>query len=994
MQDYNEINKYIKRKYKKENFFVLNDPIKERVVLDYIEKKQLKITFYQLMGFDITRNHFFVREYTNEKPYSGYLTSGIKESIFENFNDLYIYVNGNIYEHSCFYGYQFTEDEIKKYKLDLASINMTSFSQRKINEYSFKKLHYQAKKATDDKIKRAEKIKKWFNELECPNSYEILLSYYKDFKRKFAVNEEIFYSILIAKFKDKIKDFILEFFCKVQFNRLYLTDLLVEYGSDIGQYILENFNQGYSSSSIQKYRRGFKKTIVYFEGKSVETKIGKAAFDNASQLYYVHIIFKVGDGLCYRNQYFLSFTDFVEFLDGDLSNCDLTYCKEPIEKINKFKINESTKMPMSSDFSEYKILKKYKDDKFFVYRKWLDANGEVIIRDEREFTYFADFAYFLNNDLSDADLIMCPNLKNLALLKNLNLENAKVTSDIAEILGIKVEMIPEGKYEAVEFNTSKKYELDTVEQFSLDRPDNFDYPYEISYVTDVHLIHRIMANKCKSQTDASFVLRNIIENFKKEACGIALIGGDIASDIHLYEKFIKGLEKCSGDFFITLGNHELWKHKGMRYEEIVSQYATLLDKPHIHFVHNNIFMCIDHLWEEIKSSVLINMTVEQIRESTRKADLIIFGGIAFAGFNNDFNANEGIYRDAISREEEIQHSKNFEDLYHTICAALDGKNVIVLTHMPFKDWTKDEYYHKGFVYVSGHSHKNFYLDDNDARVFADNQIGYKQKEVHLKKFRMNRGYNWFEDYKDGIYEITRDDYVEYYRGIKQAISFNRQYKKLLMLKREDVYLFLMENEKGNLCILNGGSMKKAPSNDINYFYENMVTYSKSMNLYLSKYFDYQKEIAKQIKSFGGYGTIHGSIIDIDFFNHIYINPLDGTITPYYAYSMVDKYVYKNLPSLLSANCSKLFLNLTESLKKQETNKYNLLVLNNDLEISDKHVYVESTEMYKVSWILKGLQLNTNHKIIRFWSDSVITDCSEELGKNLVSGLLTFEDKNE
>ena len=38
-----------------------------------------------------------------------------------------------------------------------------------------------------------------------------------------------------------------------------------------------------------------------------------------------------------------------------------------------------------------------------------------------------------------------------------------------------------------------------------------------------------------------------------------------------------------------------------------------------------------------------------------------------------------------------------------------------------------------------------------------------------------------------------------------------------------------------------------------------------------------KTISKEIRAFGGNGNIHGCIIDIDFFNHIYVNPFDGKI---------------------------------------------------------------------------------------------------------------------
>ena len=44
----------------------------------------------------------------------------------------------------------------------------------------------------------------------------------------------------------------------------------------------------------------------------------------------------------------------------------------------------------------------------------------------------------------------------------------------------------------------------------------------------------------------------------------------------------------------------------------------------------------------------------------------------------------------------------------------------------------------------------------------------------------------------------------------------------------------------------------------------------------------QKNISRIIQQLGGSGKIHGCIIDIDFFNHIYVNPSNGTVRAYCA----------------------------------------------------------------------------------------------------------------
>ena len=197
----------------------------------------------------------------------------------------------------------------------------------------------------------------------------------------------------------------------------------------------------------------------------------------------------------------------------------------------------------------------------------------------------------------------------------------------------------------------------------------------------------------------------------------------------------------------------------------------------------------------------------------------------------------------------------------------------------------------------------------------------------------------------------------------------------------------MQTPKGSMLILNGGSIKKAGKHTLDYFYENLVKYSKSVSLFLSKYDAYQKQVSSELKRIGADGTIHGSIVDIDFYNHLYLNPLDGTITPYFAYSMVDKYVYDNLPSLLKYERPKIYQNYQKLIEQKEDASNALIVRSSNLPVSKHKTYVGSTEMYKVSRILKGLQFTTKYNIVRLWNDAIVADASEENGRLIVSGII-------
>ena len=227
-------------------------------------------------------------------------------------------------------------------------------------------------------------------------------------------------------------------------------------------------------------------------------------------------------------------------------------------------------------------------------------------------------------------------------------------------------------------------------------------------------------------------------------------------------------------------------------------------------------------------------------------------------------------------------------------------------------------------------------------------------------------------YRDGIHEITKKNYVAFYRSIEERITFNRSFEKLFMIKKEEIYMFLMSGKKGKLLLLNGGSAKNVGNHPLEYFYQNLTKYAQTIKDVLARYESHQERIAKEVKILGGDGRIHGCIIDIDFYNHLYLNPLDYSITPYFAITMVDKYVYDNIPSLLKYECPRLYENY-ESKKHVRTKGEELSIYGRDLPISEARIPVASTEIYRISRLLKGLQFLTRHNIVRLWNDAVIGD---------------------
>lgn len=293
----------------------------------------------------------------------------------------------------------------------------------------------------------------------------------------------------------------------------------------------------------------------------------------------------------------------------------------------------------------------------------------------------------------------------------------------------------------------------------------------------------------------------------------------------------------------------------------------------------------------------------------------------------------------------------------------------------------------------------------------------------LKRFltaNMNTNFK-IDDYKDGIHDIAVDDYWTYLRNIDDDYKFKlrpvfKHTNYIKMIKRNGFVMFMSVSHKGSLCILNGARLKKADFSP-EYYFENLERYANSVVSMFSKYWETLYKISEQITSlkpdktvlrkrdYAKYvrecklknerplkfnewyelegktiklsGRVHGCIVDVDYYNHIYLNPYDGTIVPYRADSMYDKDVYKNTLSLISAQrpeMLKSFNDLTENQSMSllcADNDVSHELLNPNDEVSTEFVKVYSHDMYGISNRLKPLQNIYDKKLIQVWYDEFL-----------------------
>lgn len=118
---------------------------------------------------------------------------------------------------------------------------------------------------------------------------------------------------------------------------------------------------------------------------------------------------------------------------------------------------------------------------------------------------------------------------------------------------------------------------------------------------------------------------------------------------------------------------------------------------------------------------------------------------------------------------------------------------------------------------------------------------------------------------------------------------------------------------------------------------------------------------------------HGCIIDIDFFNHIYVNPFDGENTSYFAYDIcgrkpfnsIKKHIEEEIPRLLPnylKECEKNSISLLRKFREDRRQKSELAVLPE---------WMTGTEIYDPSRIMRAVQYVWEQNVIRIWNDDIL-----------------------
>ena len=509
----------------------------------------------------------------------------------------------------------------------------------------------------------------------------------------------------------------------------------------------------------------------------------------------------------------------------------------------------------------------------------------------------------------------------------------------------------------------------------------------IHYISDIHIDHQLRltgtpytetVGRIRRMTDGLVASRRDEDLF--------LLAGDIAPSVRGAEAFLDayglslGEEGRMGTMLCVLGNHELWSGQVPESNSPFDLDATV-DEYRAAFRRHGAMLLENDLYIEYRDSRFGRIIDEETLLSAEDGDLglllgncrlIVLGGCGYSGIG------DGIKVDLLNGgAADAERSARFRRLHDKLLRCAGGQRVVVLTHYPLGEWSIGSG-NPEWVYVSGHTHRNTFSEGaGRPTVLADGQIGYRPSKWGYRTYALDTTgcCDPLADADDGIYEVDARLYEDFNRarGIDMS-KFNRD-GRVFALKRGGTYMFVHRGEDGgNLHLLAGGRITNLSRADIGYYYRNLQEYSERVERLFAPYYSALAAISEEVKRIGGYGSIHGSIVDIDFFNHIYLDPLDGSLTPYYAESTEERAVYDSVERLLKGSpfidgsIKRGFLRarkrgelamIAGAKTEYRPNPALAPVLN-----TDKVMYAKSNAMKSVQYLLE-------RNVVRVWNDRVL-----------------------
>lgn len=397
----------------------------------------------------------------------------------------------------------------------------------------------------------------------------------------------------------------------------------------------------------------------------------------------------------------------------------------------------------------------------------------------------------------------------------------------------------------------------------------------VAYISDLHLHHHLKYYDDNEEQMIEDIVKKLQDSLECLDEGqynkiyAVFFAGDISETPNMTLKFLKKFRmKVKIPIFFVLGNHEYIEFQDV--QSCVEFYRARLQELQIVLLHNEYIECT-HLGGKF----------------------IIFGGTGFAKYNKVWNADRVVCCPNFTREDENRETTLFETTYQFALniSREQKKCLLCLSHYPISACLNNKF-EKEVIYFSGHNHCNEYIRNEYKVLYADNQIGYENNQIIFKEATTGLIINPYSGLNDGYYQTSVEDYLKFYRYLGEyvgdGILLYRRCKKgvLWVVKSKGYYgFFLISTQDGSkgISIVNGGATKKlTKSIEFRWIYENFdIVVSKYLKA-LSSLRKVQEEFSRELKELGLDGTIHGLIVDIDFYHHIALDPIDRSIKVYFS----------------------------------------------------------------------------------------------------------------
>jgi predicted phosphohydrolase len=481
------------------------------------------------------------------------------------------------------------------------------------------------------------------------------------------------------------------------------------------------------------------------------------------------------------------------------------------------------------------------------------------------------------------------------------------------------------------------------------------------YISDLHLdqkkdkkgdIIKIKNKKKYLKEQISYLMNNIDDYENNLLCFL----GDISENLSLSKDFFSLLrEEYSGKILYCLGNHEYYGFK--KNKNLKESFLQSLRSLNIIVIGINGQLFAIDKYNCVR--IVKYMNVYEI-----KSLIYCCTGCGIKDLTRSITLNE---------EEESLIAKEQNENYQKAIDISKKFNLplIIMSHYNPEAYIENIIYDKNIYYLYGHTHWNNLK--RDLNIYADAQIGYEEKPCYCKELYIERIPHKFESFENGIHKISLNDY---YSFICKNSSFSMSPPKpnskywngnIYMIKKDIYYMFFIKYSK-SLCILSGGARHTA-NYDLDYYFTHFEEQIQLQCYWVKdNWYSYMKKIGEYIKNIGGMGHIHGAIIDIDFYNHIFVNPLDGSIMPYYSpmvdNGIVERFAYKTISELIMNHCPELIYN-ENKYQIDFPLKYALIESNNTQLTKEENNIMD----YKINRKFgHNLQRAIENNIISIWID--------------------------